>query len=118
MHLHPSKLSTFYGSDGMALRYSGKGVLLQNNLFEHNDWSIAIMTQKSGGFGTVISNGHEDKFIRNTLRFNGASSGFRPSGSNPIVKLNHIHHQCWGMLQHDGAGLDCSSKSVRKLMLC
>ena len=97
--------STFFGSDGMALRYSGKGVLLQNNLFEYNDWSVAIMTQKSGGFGTVISNGYEDKFIRNTLRFNGASSGFRPSGRDPIVKLNHVHHQCWGMLQHDGAGV-------------
>ena len=63
------------------------------------------MTQKSGGFGTVISNGYEDKFIRNTLRFNGASSSFRPSGRDPIVKLNHVHHQCWGMLQNDGAGV-------------
>lgn len=69
--------STFYGTDGMALQYSGKGVVLQNNLFEYNDWSVAIMRQKSGGFGTVISNGEDDKFIRNTLRFNGASNGFR-----------------------------------------
>ena len=97
--------STFYGTDGMALQYSGKGVVLQNNLFEYNDWSVAIMRQKSGGFGTVISNGEDDKFIRNTLRFNGASNGFRPSRRNPLVKLNHIHHQCWGMLQHDGAGV-------------
>ena len=49
--------STFFGSDGMALRYSGKGVLLQNSLFEYNDWSVAIMTHKSGGFRTVISKG-------------------------------------------------------------
>ena len=97
--------STFYGTDGRALQYSGKGVLLQNNLFEYNDWSVTIMRQKSGGFGTVISNGEDDQFIRNTLRFNGASSGFRPSRRNPNVTLNHVHHQCWGMLQHDGAGV-------------
>lgn len=89
----------------MALQYSGKGVLLQNNLFEYNDWSVAIMRHKSGGFGTVISNGEDDRFIRNTLRFNGASSGFRPSRRNPLVQLNHIHHQCWGVLQHDGSGV-------------
>ncbi|KAJ7389485.1 hypothetical protein OS493_031457 [Desmophyllum pertusum] len=97
--------STFYGTDGLALQYSGDGALLQNNLFEYNDWSVAIMRSKSGGFGTVISNGINDQFIRNTLRFNGASAGFRPSGRNPVVKLNHIHHQCWGVLQHDGAGV-------------
>ena len=39
------------------------------------------------------------------MRFNGASNGYRPSGHNPLVKLNHIHHQCWGVLQHDGAGI-------------
>ncbi|KAL9965297.1 hypothetical protein ACROYT_G029075 [Oculina patagonica] len=97
--------STFYGTDGLALQYSGNGALLQNNLFEYNDWSVTNTRSKSGGLGTVVSNGINDKFIRNTLRFNGASAGFRPSGRNPLVKLNHIHHQCWGVLQHDGAGV-------------
>ena len=52
--------STFYGTDGLALQYSGDGVLLQNNLFEYNDWSVANMETKTGGLGTVISNGVND----------------------------------------------------------
>ena len=97
--------STFYGTDGLALQYSGDGSLLQNNLFEYNDWSVALVRTKMGGLGTVVSNGINDQFVRNTLRFNGASAGFRPSGRNPVIKLNHIHHQCWGILQHDGSGI-------------
>ncbi|KAL9951207.1 hypothetical protein ACROYT_G043829 [Oculina patagonica] len=97
--------STFYGTDGVALEYSGTGVRIENNLFEYNDWSVAHMQRPNGGLGTVISNGENDHFIRNTLRFNGASSGYRPNKRNPVVKLNHIHHQCWGVIQHDGAGI-------------
>jgi len=97
--------STFFGTDGVALEYQGNGVLIQNNLFEYNDWSVALMQRPNGGLGTVISNGINDRFIRNTLRFNGAINAFRPNGPNPVVKLNHIHHQCWGVLQHDGAGV-------------
>ena len=97
--------STFYGTDGVALQFSGDGVLLENNLFEYNDWSVANMESKTGGLGTVISSGVNDRFIRNTMRFNGASNGYRPSGRNPLIQLNHIHHQCWGVIQHDGAGI-------------
>ena len=97
--------STFYGTDGLALQYFGDGVILKNNLFEYNDWSVANRQTRNGGLGTVISQGVNDKFIRNTLRFNGAAHGYRPNGRNPLVKLNHIHHQCWGVLQHDGAGI-------------
>ena len=56
--------STFYGSDGLALQYSGDGALLQNNLFEYNDWSVTNTRTKSGGLGTVVSNGINDQFIR------------------------------------------------------
>ena len=97
--------STFFGTDGVALEYSGNGVLIKNNLFEYNDWSVALMQKPNGGFGTVISDGINDQFIRNTLRFNGAINAFRPNRPKPVVKLNHIHHQCWGVLQHDGAGV-------------
>ena len=97
--------STFHGTDGLALQYSGNGALVRNNLFEYNDWSVTNTKTKSGGLGTVVSWGINDQFIRNTLRFNGASAGFRPSGRNPVVKLNHIHHQCWGVIQHDGSGV-------------
>ncbi|XP_022802159.1 uncharacterized protein LOC111339709 [Stylophora pistillata] len=97
--------STFYGTDGLALQYYGDGVLLENNLFEYNDWSVSLSRTKNGGFGTVISQGPNDQFVSNTLRYNGAAHGFRPNGRNPRVELNHIHHQCWGNLQHDGAGI-------------
>lgn len=78
--------STFYGSDGLALHYRGDGVLLKNNLFMYNDWSVANMKEKPGGLGTVISSGRNDKFFRNTMRFNGASNGYGPSKENPLVK--------------------------------
>lgn len=97
--------STFYGTDGLALEYYGDGVLLKNNLFEYNDWSVTLKQTQNGGFGTVISRGPNDNFTRNTLRYNGAAHGYRPNGPNPLVELNHIHHQCWGNLQHDGAGI-------------
>ena len=103
--------STFFGTDGLALEYQGNGVLIQNNLFEYNDWSVALMQRPNGGLGTVISNGTNDRFIRNTLRFNGAINAFRPNWHNPTVMLNHIHHQCWGVLQHDGAGVQFERKA-------
>ena len=97
--------SRFYGTDGLALEYHGTGSRVQNNLFEYNDWTVANMQRPNGGLGTVISNGEHDQFIRNTLRYNGASSGFRPNRRNANVTLNHVHHQCWGVIQHDGAGI-------------
>lgn len=86
--------STFYGTDGLALEYSGTGVEVKNNLFEYNDWSVANKQTANGGLGTVISNAESEQFTRNTLRFNGASNGYRPNKQNPLVELNHIHHQC------------------------
>ena len=91
--IHPSrghsfqlKYNSFYGSDGLALQYSGDGAVVLNNLFEYNDWSVTNTKSKNGELGTVISNGINDQFIQNTLRFNGASAGFRPSGRNSVVK--------------------------------
>lgn len=80
------------------LEYSGTGVTPENNLFEYNDWTAANMVYRSGGIGTIISNGIGDVFVRNTLRYNGASAGYRP-GLRPTVRLNHFHHQCWGLIQ-------------------
>lgn len=108
---------TFYGTDGVALEYSGTGVLIKNNLFEYNDWSVANRQTANGGLGTVVSNAENEHFIRNTLRFNGASSGYRPNKRNPVVKLNHIHHQCWGVIQHEGAGIQFNFKGVRRCMV-
>ena len=90
--------NTFFGTDGVALEFSGLDVTLENNLFEYNDWTAANMVHSSGGLGTIVSNGIGDVFVRNTLRYNGASSGIRP-GLRPTVRLNHLHHQCWGIIQ-------------------
>ena len=90
--------NTFFGTDGAVLEFSGLNVTLANNLFEFNDWTAANMVYQSGGIGTIISNGIGDVYVRNTLRFNGASSGIRP-GLLPKVRLNHLHHQCWGLIQ-------------------
>ena len=96
--------NTFYGTDGSALEYAGMKVNLTNNLFEYNDWSAANEKVATGGLGTIISNGVGDIFERNTLRYNGASAGYRP-GLRPTVRLNHFSHQCWGLIQNDGSAV-------------
>ena len=68
------------------------------------------------GAGTVVSQSIGDKFTRNTLRFNGASVGYR-SGYKSEVKLNDISRQCWGMLQHDGAGIQAQVNRQTKILL-
>ncbi|PFX27256.1 hypothetical protein AWC38_SpisGene8026 [Stylophora pistillata] len=108
--------NTFLGTDGAALEFSGLDVTLENNLFEYNDWTAANMVYRSGGLGTVISNGIGDIFVRNTLRYNGASSGIRP-GLRPTVRLNHLHHQCWGIIQHDGSHVQLQIKSQTHAIL-
>lgn len=90
--------NTFFGTDGVALEFSGLNVTVDNNLFEYNDWTAANTVYSSGGLGTIFSNGVGDVYVRNTLRFNGASSGIRP-GLRPLVRFNHLHHQCWGLIQ-------------------
>ncbi|KAL9968135.1 hypothetical protein ACROYT_G026469 [Oculina patagonica] len=107
--------NTFYGTDGIALKYQGIGDVVENNLFEYNDWSGANMNVATGGGGTVYSNSIGDKFIRNTLRYNGATVGYR-SGYESEAKLNDISRQCWGMIAHDGAGMQVQVKRQTKLV--
>ena len=68
------------------------------------------------GAGTVVSQSRGDKFIRNTLRNNGASVGFR-TGYASKAKLNDISRTCWGMLQHDGAGIQSQIKRQTNLVM-
>ena len=68
------------------------------------------------GAGTVVSQSKGDNFIRNTLRFNGASVGYR-AGFASVAKLNDISRQCWGMLQHDGAGIQVMRKRQTNIIL-
>ena len=64
----------------------------------------------------MVSKSTGDKFIRNTLRFNGASVGYR-AGYRSEVRLNDISRQCWGMLQHDGAGIQVMVKRQTNITL-
>jgi len=60
---------TWYGSDGVALSFSGKNVLLQNNLLELNDWSVANIEDSSSEGSTTIMSGRSPNvtYLRNTL---------------------------------------------------
>ena len=64
----------------------------------------------------MVSQSRGDKFIRNTLRNNGASVGFR-TGYASKAKLNDISRTCWGMLQHDGAGIQSQIKRQTNLVM-
>lgn len=108
--------NTFYGSDGLALSYHGSNVTLENNLFEYNDWTAANMIRAGGGLATIKSDSIYDLFLRNTIRYNGASVGIRP-GLVPHVKLNDIYKQCWGLIQNDGAGVQVTVKQQVNCLL-
>ena len=45
------------------------------------------------------------RFVRNTVRYNGASAGYRPYGPNSLTQLNLFVGQCWGKIQNDGAAV-------------
>lgn len=67
------------------------------------------MIKAGGGLATIKSFSIFDRFERNTLRYNGASVGIRP-GRRPVVRLNDISKQCWGIIQNDGAGVQLTIK--------
>lgn len=105
----------FFGSDGTAL-YGGKkaeNMVIENNLFEYNDWSGANMVKRMGGMATVKTDGDQTTMKGNTLNYNGASVGLRPGGLNPTVTMNRIKKQCWGVIQNDGAGIQLQRKPQR-----
>lgn len=81
----------FYGIDGVVLEFSGLNVILENNLFEYNDWIVVNMVYKSGGLGMIIFRGIGDIFVRNILWYNGVSSGIR-FGLWFIVWFNYLYY--------------------------
>jgi len=96
---------TWFGSDGVPLQYSGGNVEVRNNLWERNDWSGANTDMRpSGGKATVESKTVNETFIRNTLKDNGVSAGYRP-WRETNVQLNEMSGQCWGLIQNDGAAV-------------
>ena len=99
--------NTFYGSDGYLAFLNGNETTFENNVFSYNDWTGAHSITQFGGAGIFLSWSKHDKYIRNTLDHNGAHTGLQP-GSNVVVKLNQFIGQCWGVIQHDGAGVQVS----------
>jgi len=110
---------TWYGSDGVPMRFSGNNVILRNNLWELNDWSGANNDfSSSGGIGTIMSGkSRNETFIRNTLLNNGASAAYRPN-KYTLAKLNEISGQCWGLGQNDGSGIQVmiASQNARSVI--
>ena len=77
-----------------------------------------MMNKSRGGLGTIISDGIGDRFIRNTVRYNGASSGYLLGGRGKNrVELNHFHHQCWGRIQNDGSHVQTQIKAQANTLL-
>ena len=110
--------NTFYGTDGVALQYSGQNITLKNNLFEYNDWTGANAKVVTGGTGTIVSRSSREWVRRNTLRYNGVNHGYRAVGLGPIfMTLNHIHDQCWGDIQNDGAGVQVQIRAQTNSVL-
>ena len=99
--------NTFYGSDGYLGFVNGFNVTFENNVFSYNDWSGANTITAAGGTGIFVSRSENDRYIRNTLYYNGASAGLQP-GRNPVVQLNQLIGQCTGVIQHDGAAVQVS----------
>ena len=101
---------TWMYADSPALNVQGKFCNISNNYFAYNDWSGADEDVAIGAQSTLNNDrGIGDIFHRNTLYKNGASTGYRPPpGSN--ISFNHIVAQCWGDIQHDGAGMQVCTR--------
>ena len=101
----------FFGGEGGALYYWGKDAVVYNNLFKWNDWSGQMGLTQNGGCGTIYSTTQAigDKFISNTMWYNGASAGFRP-GDAATVTDNLVVGQCDGEIMHDGSGIQIQVK--------
>ncbi|CAL4205320.1 unnamed protein product, partial [Meganyctiphanes norvegica] len=99
--------STFVGGENGALVTDGKHCIIQNNLFEYNEWSG--QTSMLAGGGTIVSYGFEDRFYGNTVSYNGNSVGYRPMGYGATAQYNHLVGQCAGSLLSDGSAIQVQS---------
>ena len=77
----------FFGADGAAFKHDGVNITIRNNLFEYNDWSGHMSQVNRGGLAVVISSRIGDRFIRNTIAYNGAAAGYRP-WDTPYMEFN------------------------------
>merc|ERR1712168_585701 len=94
----------FIGSEGTTLAYGGRSPYIHNNLFAYNDWTAHLTDDVSGGGATAMSKSEDEEFSQNTLLWNGPAHGIHPS-KNGNISYNFVRGQCWGLIQHDGAGI-------------
>jgi len=86
-----------------------------NNLFQWNDWSGVM---DNGNDGTVVVTSHDpiqEEFSGNTLWYNGASAGYRPSTGGAIVTENLFVGQRVGDIMNDGAEVQVQNGPARYL---
>jgi len=97
--------STFLGSDGPALHYSGSRFIVRNNLFSYNAWAALSA-------GTIMSWSRGGDFSQNTLWYNGKPPGIRYHGRGTKISMNYVVGLGWGRTQSDGASLQISPVST------
>ncbi|GAB6165932.1 hypothetical protein JCM19992_19320 [Thermostilla marina] len=84
------------------------GIRVENCLFHDIEWDVT----SSGGSGSVWI-GSGAKALRNTIHTCGNSEGLRPVGPRAEIAWNHVYHM--GLLQIDGAAINCGMHSHRGL---
>ena len=94
---------SFHHSEGPALVYEGKNMLVTNNEFILNDWV------GQGNYGTISDAAKPGEISHNTFRYNGDNRACDDKGRNTQFIWNHVEAQCWGFIKNDGAALQVPS---------
>lgn len=84
------------------------GIRVEDCLFHDIEWDV----NSSGGSGSVWI-GAGAKAVRNTIHTCGNSEGLRPVGPRAEIGWNHLYRM--GLLQIDGAAINCGMHSHRGL---
>lgn len=85
-----------------------EGIHIENCLFHDVEWDV----NSDGGSGSVWI-GAGSQAIRNTIHTCGNSEGLRPIGPRAEIAWNHLYRM--GLLQIDGAAINCGMQSHRGL---
>lgn len=85
-----------------------EGIRVENCLFHDIEWDV----NSNGGSGSVWL-GSGAQAIRNTVHTCGNSEGLRPSGPGAEIAWNHLYRM--GLMQIDGAAINCGMQTHRGL---
>jgi hypothetical protein len=90
---------TFRYAESHALCMKGRSNRVENCLFEYTDWSASELPYL---MSTILMNGDDALFRRNTSRTSGASEFFSAgNGLRQVMEFNDVSN--YGLLQSDGA---------------